>query len=271
MSILRAELLKVLRRPATWVIFSIAVGTLVLLVYLAQYLAAQGSSSGLSTGEAAELKERIYPGRFLDAVLSNMTQVFHVLALVLGALSVGSEYGWGTWKTILSQGPTRTEVMLGKLVMVAVVVTSLTLTLFALAAASSYVLATVDGAHALWPPIAEMAQAVGAGVLVMLLWAMLGASLAALLRQSAVALGLGITYVLTELIASSILSSLEGARAFLRVLPGVNAAAFLRANLTTEAPPFMEISGSRAGFVVTVYACVLILLSTLLVRQRDVA
>ena len=35
--------------------------------------------------------------------------------LVLGVLAVGGEYGWGTWKTVLTQGPSRLTVYGGKL------------------------------------------------------------------------------------------------------------------------------------------------------------
>ena len=41
-------------------------------------------------------------------------------ASILGVLSVGSEFGWGTWKTLLTQRPGRLTVFGAKLVALAV-------------------------------------------------------------------------------------------------------------------------------------------------------
>ena len=35
------------------------------------------------------------------------------LMMVLGAIVAGNGYGWGTWKTVLTQGPSRRSVVDG--------------------------------------------------------------------------------------------------------------------------------------------------------------
>lgn len=268
---LRAELIKLGHRPAIWVISGIALASLVLVIYLALYIAAHGTGGDVPPEEASVLSQRLYPARFLDSVLSNMNQLFHVLAIVLGALSSGSEYGWGTWKTILTQGPSRIHVMASKLVALTIVVTTLTLALFGSAAISSYVAASIDGQTAAWPTPLEMVQGISGGVLVMILWAFFGAVLSTLLRQSAVALGLGITYVIAEMLSSSILSGLSAAKEVFRALPGVNATALLRAVSTNpNLVMVQEIKGTHAASVVALYILAMGFVAMWLADRRDV-
>lgn len=67
---LRAELIKLGHRPATWVISGIALASLVLVIYLVLYIAARGPGGDVPPEEASVLSQRLYPARFLDSVLS---------------------------------------------------------------------------------------------------------------------------------------------------------------------------------------------------------
>ena len=271
---IRGEFLKLGRRPVTWIVMSIALFAMVFLIYFLQYLTLHNSGQSLSPPEISLLESRLYPPGFLDSVLRNLNQLFHVLALVLGALSVGSEFGWGTWKTLFTQGPGRFAVIASKLGVLAGIVVLLTLLLFGAAAGASYIAAVLDSEPVLWPETSDMARAVGAATLVMLLWTSLGAALGALLRQSAIALGVGIVYVIGDSIAWGILTSLAGAKPVLRTLPGVNATVMHHV-LTPRRSGLLvgerlDISSAQAAAVTGAYALLFLVVATLVIRRRDV-
>ncbi len=64
-----------------------------------------------------------------------------LLMLILGVLVAGSEYGWGTIKTVLTRRPGRVAVFGGKVLVLVVVATSVVPVIFALAAATSMLIA----------------------------------------------------------------------------------------------------------------------------------
>ena len=92
------------------------------------------------------------------------------LALVLGALMFGGEYGWGTVKTLLTQRPGRTSVLVGQLLALATALVVGIAVLFATGAASAAALAVAENQPLDWPGIPALAEGVGAGVLVLLMW-----------------------------------------------------------------------------------------------------
>ena len=96
------------------------------------------------------------------------------LALIIGALAAGSEYGWGTLKTCSRSGrgaprsrgqaardrDDRARPVLGA---------------FAANTLWSWVIATTEGRPADWPPVLELVRGVGAGWLILGTWGLLGA------------------------------------------------------------------------------------------------
>jgi ABC-2 type transport system permease protein len=80
--------------------------------------------------------------------LTVTTGVGGVFALMLGVLTFGSEYGWGTLRTVFVQRPGRLHVFGAKLLALAVALVPFVLSVFALGTASSYAIA---GARAPWP------------------------------------------------------------------------------------------------------------------------
>src|SRR5207253_6852725 len=58
----------------------------------------------------------LYPDQFVNNVMGAAFPVGAAMAIVVGALFAGSEYGWGTMKTMFTQGPGRLTVWAGRLV-----------------------------------------------------------------------------------------------------------------------------------------------------------
>jgi ABC-2 type transport system permease protein len=103
--LLRANLRKLVRRPASWV-------TLILLVaLLALIFLALIASARTSTDPDVALSARqfvTFPGayqRVLEAILS----LAGLLAVTYGAAIAGSEWGWGTLKSAVARGESRSR------------------------------------------------------------------------------------------------------------------------------------------------------------------
>lgn len=269
----RAELLKLRRRPAVAVLSTLALASVVLLIYALTYASVKLAAADpqQAAQQLAETRARMYPGLFHWEILRNLSSVFNALALILGALAFGSEYGWGTWKTLLTQRPSRLEIVAAKLGAVAFTVAAWSVGILAVAAVCSYAAALADAAPRSWPPPSEIAAAAGSTFLVLFMWASLGAALAVVLRQAAVTIGIGLVYAAAELILSGTLGR-GHTSGVLRSLPGINATALTDSFAPSHAVAAKSalIGPGQALLVLAAYTAAFMLTAALLVRNRDV-
>jgi ABC-type transport system involved in multi-copper enzyme maturation permease subunit len=129
----------------------------------------------------------------------------------MGVLVQGSEFGWGTMKTLYTQRYGRLTMLFGKIFALAVLVLVMVLGLFAVDAASSWVIALIDGKAIAFPGAGVIAQAIVASFLIFTFWSIFGFGLATVFRQSAMAIGLGLAYALVvELLIFSLLRGFGG-------------------------------------------------------------
>ena len=99
-SLLRADLLKLRKRPMGWVML-IIIALFVPLLML--------PSAFLSPGNV----NYAFPAGFLEG-LTPLPFVGTFIMIVLGAMLVGTEYGYDTWKNLLIRRPGRTPFILSK-------------------------------------------------------------------------------------------------------------------------------------------------------------
>ena len=118
------------------------------------------------------------------------------IMLILGALAVGSGYGWGTWKTVLTQGPSRVAAFGGTLVALGVFVVGVVLGTLVVDLGASVLLATIEGQPIDFASSGAMAEALGAGLLIFGMWSMAGVLVGTLARGPALAVGLGLVWTL---------------------------------------------------------------------------
>ena len=120
MRLLRANLRKLVRRPATWVTFLLLVA-LVGLLYLA-LIASSQQAENPQAKLAAQLVVT-FPGAYANAA-SLVLGLGGILALTFGAAIAGSEWPWGTLKAAIARGESRSRyTLVGYLgVVVAVVI-----------------------------------------------------------------------------------------------------------------------------------------------------
>lgn len=274
-----AELLKLRKRAASWVLLAAAAVLSLTFGYLLPYVAyATGEDTGPTEGMPPEVLLRsVLP----DSVVANTIGGFPVfagaLALVLGALLTGGEYGWGTLKTILTQGPGRLAVAGAQLAALATALLGWVLVIGAGCAASSAAIALAENRPLDWPPAGQVVEGLGAGWLVLLAWGLGGALLGTVLRGVALPIGLGVVWVLAveSLVRGVAAGLLPGFQAVADAMPGVNAGSLVWAVTSYaagEPPPGVgdDVSGARALITVTCYALAFGTLAIATLRRRDV-
>ena len=203
----RAELLKLRKRPATWILALVWVAVVVLFGYVLTYsFVANAPPPPDDIPEAAQAQQEDFEQAQLDALLPEnlLTNMFGggffgigaAIVLILGALVAGSEFGWGTMKTILSQRPGKLAVLFGKLLALGVFVVAFVLLGLFGAALASFVIAGLEDAAVEWPEVGELLRGLGAGVLVFAAWSLFGFALGVVFRGTALAIGLGLAWAL---------------------------------------------------------------------------
>jgi ABC-2 type transport system permease protein len=276
---LRVELFKLRRRPATWVLGLLLVALLVLGYILIWHFISnppRGSRLPPNFNKAAALKA-VYPESFIRTGFSTVGTLGGALCMLLGVLATGSEFGWGTLKTLLIQGPGRVQIFVGKLLALAVVVLVFVLAMMGAAAALSAILARADGAPANWPEVIEILKGIGAGWLIFGMWTTFGVFLAFVLRQATLSIGIGLVYMLiVEAIIGGILTGIGG-DALLnvdRLLPGSNVLGVL--SIFGSAPRFLGggqealVDGARGLITLGAYVLVFVGIAGALFTRRDI-
>ena len=268
-----AEMLKLYKRPATWILILVPLVLNQVFSYLVPY------TSYLSA-ENERVAEQILANRLPADLVLNSIGGFPVfagaIALTLGALSVGSEYGWGTLKTTLTQRPRRLKVYAGKLLALAVVVLTIVLATFALGAFSSSAIALSQSEVIDWPSLVDLTQGIASGWLILMMWCLFGAMLAFVFRGTALPIGLGVVWIMgIENLIVNVAAPLLGlAETLQKGLPSVNAGSLVSALNGGEvgsAPGVnTTVDGTQATLVLIAYAVAFAVMAALALQKRDV-
>jgi ABC-2 type transport system permease protein len=217
----------------------------------------------------------LYPDQFVNNVMGAGFPLGAAMALVLGALISGSEYSWGTLKTVFTQRPGRLATLTGRVVVFQAWMAIMTLIIFAVGAGYSAVIASFEGHAVVWPAAIDIVKGMGAIWLVLAVNGSLGMALGALFRQSAAALGVGLIYVtVLQIILVRFITSFNGGtyKWITNWFDGQNATALLN-SFTSPAfghatPP--AVGAEQALLTLSAYLIFFIVASAALLRQRDV-
>lgn len=142
-----AEWLKLYRRPLTWGLLAVFLGLMLLAqglwaLVLALHMGAIGGVQleALAPVQLEQIKLQLsFPGVF-GAVLGQVNGTGGILAIILAAGALGSDYSWGTLRTLLTRAPARGAFLLAK--SLALLLSLLLATLIALAVGALLALAT---------------------------------------------------------------------------------------------------------------------------------
>jgi ABC-2 type transport system permease protein len=268
-----AELLLMRKRPSTWILIGIWAALALTFAYVVPYVAYLNDPDRESLAD-------LLPQNVVGTLMAGFPFFGGVLALMLGVLAIGSEYGWGTLKTLFTQGPGRLQTFGAKLLAVAVALVPFVLVVYAFGATASYAIALREGADTGWPSAWLLVRGLAGGWLVLAVWAALGVLLAVVSRGTALATGVGILYAF---VVEGLLSALAGEISILdRVVEF-----FVRANgyslvsalgvsgedVADNGPgsfsgPF--VAGGQATLVLVGYTAVFVVVAAWLLRRRDV-
>jgi ABC-2 type transport system permease protein len=273
-----AELFKIVKRPAVWVLLAAWLVANQVFSFVIPYLSYRGSSTPPEAAAGRtpdEILADALPANLVENAIAGLPLFGGALLLVLGGLVMGSEYGWDTLRTMFTQRPRRLAIFGGKLIALGVVVTAVVLATFAADAATSWGLAIVESAPAAWPSIGDLAIGIGAGLLIAGTWTAVGVVLAVLLRGTALPIGLGLVWLL------ALENLIRGAAALLDVfdtvqkaLPGVNAGSLVAelVSASGEGTPGVSavVGGGQAAAVLAAYAVIGIGVAAVVLQLRDV-
>jgi ABC-2 type transport system permease protein len=267
---IKAEWRKSRFRPAFLVSSGIIAGIAVLVYSVNWYLALHPGS-----GERTANILTLYPDQVVNFVMGAAFPIGAAMAIVVGALFTGSEYGWSTTKTMFTQGPGRLTVWAGRVVVFAAWMFIITLVLFGIGAASSVVVASFQGHALTWPAAIDVVKGMGAIWLMFFVNGAIGMAIGTLLRQPAAALGIGLIYVLAVEIIAVRFINLINSGAYRSVTEQ-----FVNQNATALAQSFTSpafgrtvapvVTAEHAVLVLAAYGIGLVLVAAGLLRLRDV-
>ncbi len=272
-----AELLVLRKRTSTWILLGVWVALGLLFAYLLPYLSYRGGAGGPVQTPLGDL----LPRELVDNLLGGFPFFGGVIALMLGVLATGSDYGWDTLKTLFTQRPGRTRVLAAKLVALAVALIPFVIAIFLGGAIASMLIAGAEGAGVHWPGVWDLVRGIAAGWLILATWASLGVMLAIVSRGTALAIGLGILYALVvEGLLSALASEVTWLDGLVEYFVRANAYSLVaaigvpRAALQDNGPgsffgPFVGMG--QAILVLSAYLACFIAISIVLLRRRDVA
>jgi ABC-2 type transport system permease protein len=278
----RAELLRLRRWPALWVLLGVWVTLNLSFGYVFDYIAYRtGDAAG--PGTVGMSRDALLAGLLPSAAPVTLTQGMPMfggaLVMIMAALAVGSGYGWGTWKTVFTQGPGRGTAFGGTLAALGTFVVGLVLASAAVDLGISCGIAAIEGQPIDLPSAGDWATALGTALLVLGMWAAAGVLVGVLTRSPALGVGLGLVWALVvENLLRGVSGVLDPIAAVTDHLPGTAAGSLVGALSAAESGTaagtpgvFSTLSGTAATGWLAVYLTGFVVLALVLIRRRDVA
>jgi ABC-2 type transport system permease protein len=255
---LGAEALKFVRRGALWLVFALWLFLSLLFTYVLPDRSGHG-----------HVPAALLPAHLATTAITGYSFFGGSLVFILGVLWIGSEFGWNTWKTLFTLGPSRALTLLAQLAVLALATALLVMLSYAASAVASAILAASAGLPVAWPGAGALAGSMAAAWLILCMWGFAGAALAMLTRGTALAIGLGLVWAL---LVENLLRSFAGALPLIatldRLLPGTNGEAAIAAVGGTTAAA--AVGAVRAFVTVGVYAALSALVVLAVGMRRDV-
>ena len=191
-NLLNAEIFKAVKRPTTWIMLAILV-VIVAAFYTIIYFAVDDPATNESLRPDATRNNGFAVGSFMASVL----------VIVMAAQLMGSEYGWGTIRALVSRATGRTPLIVAKLILLTGY-TALTLVISAAASLGmAYLFGSIAGnvttmSGGDW---VDVASAIGRGMLSLGVYAIIAMVITILSRSTAagIAGSLALSFLETQI------------------------------------------------------------------------
>jgi ABC-2 type transport system permease protein len=285
-----AELLVMYKRPAIWALALLMPADMLLNSYFSAYVSYATANTGVSVGVSAPLVlATMMPSQYLTTALNGAFglqagSVYGVVVfMLLGALIGGSDWGRGTIKTAVLQGPSRLRAFTGQALAVAIAVAASIALTFILAAAASAIVAlhqtgSLDPVGSRFPAFGHLTEALAAAFVLGLAYAAVGLALGIWLRSATA--GIGAVLLWAVIVQPSIeffAAQLHGIVLHLyEILPSAatNTVINLEGNpnlaLYGSNFPSAQVAPALAFLTLGLYATVFLAIPALITRRRDI-
>lgn len=198
MRLLVAGLRKLIRRPATFVTFGLLVGLLALILIA---VSATARERGAGPGARQGLLLVTFPGAY-TTILSFVVGLGGLFAVIYGAAIAGSEWTWGTLKSAVARGESRSRYQLLGFAAIAIMVGVGLLGALAIGVAVAVVGANIAGVSTAGlgdsATLRSLPEMLARGWLAMVEEGALGFAIATLARSQLAGIGAGIAFYFGE-------------------------------------------------------------------------
>jgi ABC-2 type transport system permease protein len=282
--LLRSEIYRLRRRWMPWVVLLIIVLAGV-GIYLLVYVAAQAQLQAIRSGaipsqpgaEQAmnETLRELRPDRVQGFGVQIVSGFGSVMLIVFGASHVGTEFGWGTLRTLLAHGAGRGAFLGAKVLSLALYAALFVFVGVVAAIVGSFVVAAIAGADASGLDLGAIANAAARAYYTFLPYMALALVIAVWSRSAGAGIAAGLVVYFAEGLVAQLLVSLNRDYATI-VNYGLsrNVGALIRgAAGTTTLPDPSAVAlpdQGQAAIVLAVYTAVFVVLAYWRLRSRDV-
>lgn len=229
MTVVHVELTKLLRRPAFWWSVVAAAAMSAVFGYLIPYLVGEPDPTAAAAEDEPGFGvpvEQLLPNELVSNVIGGFPLFYFALALVVGALSTGSEYTWKTVRAMLVQGPSRAVVLTGKVVATIAATVVIAVAAFAAGGVAAVMIALIESESLSPPPLVELVSGLGAAWLILAVGAAVGMAGGIIARGTGPVIGVGLVYLfVVELLLRNFAPESGAISAVAEVLPGTSAGA----------------------------------------------
>lgn len=235
-------------------------------------------ATGSFVPDGPPTSEIVSPLILARLVYTSGIQIGYLLALIIGVLSIGSEFRHKTITGTFLATPRRSRVIVAKVIGLTIIAAgNAVLHLLGCLAAGGVVLATQG--LPLFPEPVELTKTLLLAVLALALWALMGLGIGVLIPNQVAALSIAIALAwIVEPLAAFLLTLTDGGDAAARFFPSQATAAALDVFTGVDAQLAQALGGPEepltwwvAASVLLLYAGVMALIGLLLTRSRDIA
>jgi ABC-type transport system involved in multi-copper enzyme maturation permease subunit len=276
--LLAMEAFKLRKRKMTRVVFALGSFGIAAFVAIA-YLATRGSSFESAAEKQRQLDDFMLP-QAIPGWFEGIGGIAMLLAVVLSAGLIGSEYGWNTLRVLLGSGTSRARLLLAKLGLLAASVVGLVLAGFGSALIATLAIGLADG-HTVTFDWLDGRHAVAIGLMllrtmfVVFVLAALAFAITSLSRSLAAGIGGGIGLLIFEPLVGVLASPLGSFGEFLnQVLITTNISSINQLNTFDRPDRYhtVEIVPDpwQAAAVLSLYTLILLGAALIVFRRRDI-
>jgi ABC-type transport system involved in multi-copper enzyme maturation permease subunit len=203
-----ASLRKLVRRPASFITLGILIGLLSLILIA---VAATASQPDAGPGQQQGLLLVTFPGAY-TIILSFILGLGGLFAVIYGAAIAGSEWSWGTLKSAVARGESRSRYQLTSFAAIALMIGIGMVIAFGVGIAVAVIGANIAGVSTAGlgdsETLGTIPELLGRGWLAIVEEGALGFAIATLARSQLAGIGAGIAFFFGEQFASIFLSDI---------------------------------------------------------------